>query len=107
MSDDKPGIEPLGAWILIRLVQAPKQTASGLVVPDSAKSLEGVARARVYASGPRCTDAVKPGTIVVVGQAVTYPVLDDGKQYLLVNEESIVGIDHSYVAPSSDLVVLQ
>ena len=89
--------KPLYDNVLIKRVEAVKQTKSGLYIPDSAKEkpLEG----NIVAMGSgRVTDGkvvaltVKVGDKVLFGKYAGTELKLDGVEYLLMKESDILGI---------------
>lgn len=90
-------IKPLEDRILIQIAQAETTTASGLVIPDSAKEKpqEGV----VVAAGPgrldgadRVTMDIKVGDTVVFSKYGGTELKYDGEEYLLLNSRDVLAI---------------
>ena len=81
-------IKPLGDRVVAVREEAQKKTASGLYLPDNAKEKPVVAK--VVASG-KDVKAVKNGDKILYKEYSTIEVKIDGKEYLIVKEEDILG----------------
>lgn len=90
-------IKPLQDRVLLKAVEAEEKTASGIILPESAK--EKKQEAEVIAVGP---GKVKDGKLIEptikVGDLVLYPkysgddIKIDGEEYTLIEEEKILAI---------------
>ena len=97
-------IKPLEDRVLVQIVEAETTTASGLVIPDSAK--EKPQEATVVAVGPgrwhddddRIPMDVKEGDTVVFSRYGGTELKYDGQEYLLLNQRDILAV----VADSAD-----
>ena len=91
-------IKPLEDRIVIRQVEAEQTTASGLVIPDTAK--EKPQEGRVVATGPGRIDDkgnrvpldVAEGDVVVFSKYGGTEVKYDGTDYLLLNARDILAV---------------
>ena len=93
----KVNINPLEDRVLIQIKEAESTTASGLVIPDSAKEKpqEGV----VIAAGPGRFDGddrvpmdIKVGDTVVFSKYGGTELKYDGEEYLLLNSRDVLAI---------------
>ena len=93
----KVNIKPLEGRVLIQIKEAESTTASGLVIPDSAKEKpqEGV----VIAAGPGRFDGddrvpmdIKVGDTVVFSKYGGTELKYDGEEYLLLNSRDVLAI---------------
>ena len=93
----KVNIKPLEDRVLIQIKEAESTTASGLVIPDSAKEKpqEGV----VIAAGPGRFDGddrvpmdIKVGDTVVFSKYGGTERKYDGEEYLLLNSRDVLAI---------------
>ena len=85
--------KPLADRVLVEPTAAETKTASGIIIPDTAKEKpqEGI----VVAAGPGKKDeptAVKVGDKVLYGKYSGSELKLDGKDYLIVKESDILGI---------------
>lgn len=87
-------IRPLGERVLVEPVAKEVTTASGIVLPDSAKEKpqEGKVVAvgsGVLVDGQRVALEVKPGDRVLFSKYAGTEVKADGKEYLIMKESDI------------------
>ncbi|MFA7273278.1 MAG: co-chaperone GroES [Crocinitomicaceae bacterium] len=85
--------KPLADRVLIEAAPAEQKTASGIIIPDTAK--EKPLKGTVVAVGPGKTDepmTVKKGDSVLYGQYSGTEINLDGKTYLVMRESDIYGI---------------
>lgn len=85
--------KPLADRVLVEPTAAETKTASGIIIPDTAKEKpqEGI----VVAAGPGKIDeptTVKVGDKVLYGKYSGSELKLDGKDYLIVKESDILGI---------------
>lgn len=86
-------IKPLADRVLIEPVPAEIKTASGLIIPDSAK--EKPLKGTVVAAGKGTKDepiTVKVGDTVLYGKYAGTELAYDGKDYLIMRESDIFAI---------------
>ncbi|SDL38658.1 co-chaperone GroES [Tessaracoccus oleiagri] len=92
-------IKPLEDRVLVEPLEAVQTTASGLVIPDTAK--EKPQEGKVVATGPGRFDEdgekripmdVKEGDIVVFSKYGGTELKYDGKEYLLLNARDILAV---------------
>ena len=84
---------PLADRVLIEPIQAETKTASGIIIPDTAK--EKPQEGTVIAVGPGKVDeptTVKAGYKVLYGKYAGSELKLDGKDYLIVKESDLLGI---------------
>lgn len=86
-------MKPLADRVLIEPAPAEEKTASGIIIPDTAKEkpLKGI----VVAAGNGKKDepmTVKVGDSVIYGQYSGTEIKLDGKNYLIMKEADIYGI---------------
>ena len=81
--------KPLGARVLVERLEEDTKTASGIIIPDNAKEkpLEGI----VKAIGSEVKE-VKVNDKVVFGKYSGTEVKLDGKQYLILKLEDVLGV---------------
>lgn len=85
--------KPLADRVLIEPSPAEQTTASGIIIPDSAK--EKPLKGKVIATGNGKTDepiTVKVGDEVLYGQYSGTEIKLDGKTFLIMRESDIYGI---------------
>ncbi len=86
-------LKPLADRVLIEAAPAEVKTASGLIIPDTAK--EKPLRGTVVAVGNGKKDepmTVKVGDEVIFGQYSGTEIKVEGKNYLIMKEADIYGI---------------
>ncbi|TNE53772.1 MAG: co-chaperone GroES [Bacteroidetes bacterium] len=86
-------LKPLADRVLIEPAPAEQKTASGIIIPDSAK--EKPLRGKVIAAGAGKADepmTVKVGDHVIYGQYSGTEIKLDGNTYLIMKESDIYGI---------------
>jgi chaperonin GroES len=92
-----PSIKPLGDRVLVRPDVAEEKTASGIIIPDTAK--EKPQRGTVVAAGPgkiengtKIEMTVKAGDKVLYGKYSGTELSLDGEDFLIMRESDILGI---------------
>ena len=91
-------IRPLQDRVLVKRVEAEETTATGIIIPDTAK--EKPQEGEVVAIGPGSKNEdgkitpmdVKIGDIVLFGKWSGTEVKIDGKEYSIMKEADIMGI---------------
>jgi chaperonin GroES len=86
-------IKPLADRVLIKPMEAEEKTASGIIIPDSAK--EKPQRGTVVAVGPGTKDEkmeVKVGDSVLYGKYSGTELNYDGKDFLMMKQSDILAI---------------
>ncbi len=91
-------MRPLRDRVLVERIEEQEQRIGGIIVPDTAK--EKPQQGRVVAAGKgRVNDKgevfpldVKPGDTVLFGKYAGTEVKIDGKEYLILREEEILGV---------------
>lgn len=89
----KLNIKPLADRVLIEPLAAETKTASGIIIPDTAK--EKPQRGTVVAVGPGTKDetmTVKEGDTVLYGKYSGTEIKWEGKDYLIMRESDILAI---------------
>ena len=91
-------LKPLGDRIIIELVELEEKTASGIVLPDTAKEKpqEGkviaVGTGRVLDNGERVALEVSVGDRIIFSKYAGTEVKYEGNEYLIVRENDILAI---------------
>jgi chaperonin GroES len=91
-------LKPLGDRIIIELVASEEKTASGIVLPDSAKEKpqEGkviaVGTGRVLDNGERVALDVSEGDRIIFSKYAGTEVKYQGTEYLIVRESDILAV---------------
>lgn len=86
-------IRPLSDRVVIEPAEAETKTASGIIIPETAK--EKPQRGKVLAAGPGKKDeptTVKVGDTVLYGKYSGTEIAVDGKDYLIMRESDILAI---------------
>jgi chaperonin GroES len=82
--------KPLGDRALVKMVEQEEQTASGIVLPDTAK--EKPQTAEVVAVGAHEDVKVSTGDVVVVGKYAGTELKIGDEEHLIVDGEDILGV---------------
>ncbi|WP_047986093.1 co-chaperone GroES [Ornithinibacillus californiensis] len=91
-------IKPLGDRVVIELVEQEEKTASGIVLPDSAKEkpqegrVVAVGTGRVTDSGERVALEVSEGDRIIFSKFAGTEVKYDGTEYLILRENDILAV---------------
>ena len=91
-------IKPLGERIVVKLVINEPKTASGIVLPDSAKEkpqqgeVIAVGTGKVLESGAVAPMEVKVGDQVLFAKYSGSEIKLDGQDYLIIRQSDILGI---------------
>jgi len=86
-------LKPLADRVLVEAAPAEEKTASGIIIPDTAK--EKPQRGTVIAVGGGKKDepvTVKVGDNVIYGQYAGTEIKIEGKDYLIMRESDIFGV---------------
>ena len=91
-------LRPLGDRIIIELVEVEEKTASGLVLPDSAKEkpqegkVVAVGTGRVLDNGTRVELDVKEGDQIIFSKYSGTEVKYEGNEYLILRESDVLAV---------------
>ncbi|MDT8862411.1 co-chaperone GroES [Alkalihalobacillus sp. MEB130] len=91
-------LKPLGDRVVIELVESEEKTASGIVLPDSAKEkpqegkVVAVGTGRVTENGERVALEVSEGDAIIYSKYAGTEVKYEGKEYLILRESDILAI---------------
>ncbi len=91
-------LKPLGDRIVIELVEVEEKTASGIVLPDTAKEkpqegkVVAVGSGRVLDSGERVALEVAVGDRIIFSKYAGTEVKYEGKEYLILRESDVLAI---------------
>ena len=91
-------IKPLGERVVIEVAESDIKTASGIVLPDTAKEkpqkgvVVAVGNGKLLDNGQRAPMDVKPGDNVLFSKYSGTEVKVDEKDYLVVRESDIMAI---------------
>ena len=91
-------LKPLGDRIIIELVESEEKTASGIVLPDSAKEkpqegkVVAVGTGRVLENGERVALEVSVGDRIIFSKYAGTEVKYEGNEYLILRENDILAV---------------
>jgi chaperonin GroES len=91
-------LRPLGDRIVIELVESEEKTASGIVLPDTAKEkpqegkVVAVGTGRVLESGERVALEVSVGDRIIFSKYAGTEVKYEGSEYLILRENDILAV---------------
>ncbi|WP_141434469.1 co-chaperone GroES [Bacillus sp. 03113] len=91
-------LKPLGDRVVIELVETEEKTASGIVLPDTAKEkpqegkVVAVGKGRVLESGELVAPEVSVGDSIIFSKYAGTEVKYEDKEYLLLRENDILAI---------------
>ncbi len=86
------GFKPLGQRVLVERVEEEKKTTSGIIIPDNVK--EKPLNGKVIAISDEVAEEKKisEGDTVVFAKYTGTDIKIDGKEYLVMNTDDILGI---------------
>ena len=86
--------QPFGDRVLVKVQEPETTTASGIIIPDNAK--EKPLQAKVIAVSKEVAEdeynSIKEGDVVVFAKYAGSDITIDGKEYLVLNTDDILGI---------------
>ncbi|MBO8178764.1 MAG: co-chaperone GroES [Bacillus sp. (in: Bacteria)] len=91
-------LKPLGDRVVIELVESEDKTASGIVLPDTAKEkpqegkVVAVGTGRVLESGERVAPEVSVGDRIIFSKYAGTEVKYQGTEYLILRESDILAV---------------
>ena len=86
-------IQPLADRVLVEPSEAETKTASGIIIPDSAKEKPQQGKVVAVGKGKKDHDmTVKVGDLVLYGKYSGSELKFDGKDYLIMREDDILAI---------------
>lgn len=86
-------IKPLADRVLVEPMAAEQKTASGIIIPDSAK--EKPQKGTVKATGNGTKDEameLKAGDVVLYGKYAGTEITIDGKDYLIMRQNDVLAV---------------
>ncbi len=89
-------IKPLGDRVVIKVLESEEKTASGIVLPDTAKEkpqegeVVAVGSGRMLENGEKVALEVKEGDRVIYSKYAGTEIKLDGKEYLILAERDIL-----------------
>lgn len=91
-------IKPLGDRVVIEVMEGDLKTASGIVLPDTAKEkpqegkVVAVGAGKVLENGQRVAPDIKAGDKIIFSKYAGTEVKADGKEFLIVSERDILAV---------------
>jgi chaperonin GroES len=91
-------VKPLRDRVLVRRLEESEEKVGGIIIPDTAKEkpqqaeVMAVGSGRILENGTRVPLAVKAGDKVLLGKWSGTDVTIDGREYLILKEDEILGI---------------
>ena len=91
-------LKPLGDRVIIELVQSEEKTASGIVLPDTAKEkpqegkVVAVGTGRILENGERVALEVSQGDTIIFSKYAGTEVKYEGTKYLILRESDILAV---------------
>lgn len=91
-------LKPLGDRVIIELVQSEEKTASGIVLPDTAKEkpqegkVVAVGTGRVLENGERVALEVAQGDLIIFSKYAGTEVKYENAEYLILRESDILAV---------------
>ena len=91
-------IRPLHDRIIVERIEEETMTASGIIIPDSAKekpqegSIIAVGKGKVTEDGKILALDVKVGDKVLFGKYSGTEIKIEGKEYLMMREDDVLGV---------------
>ncbi|TCS79336.1 co-chaperone GroES [Pectinatus cerevisiiphilus] len=91
-------IKPLGDRVVIKVSEGDMKTASGIVLPDTAKEkpqkgeVVAVGSGKVLDNGQKVAPEVKVGDKIIFSKYAGTDIKVDGTDYLIVRESDILAI---------------
>jgi len=93
--------KPLGARALVQIVEREETTASGIVLPDTAKEkpqtakVVAVGEGKLDRDGQRVPVEVAQGDVIVFAKYSGTEINLDGEDYMILDADDILGIVES------------
>ncbi len=91
-------VRPLHDRILVRRMAEEEKTAGGIIIPDTAKEkpqrgeVVATGKGRITEDGKTLPLEVKVGDKVLFGKYSGTELKLDGKEYLMINENDVLGV---------------
>lgn len=84
--------KPLGERVLLQRIEEPKKTATGIIIPDNAKEKPLSAEVISISKEIEEEGIINVGDKVIFAKYAGTELSLDGKDYLVMNKEDILGI---------------
>ncbi|MBW6458575.1 MAG: co-chaperone GroES [FCB group bacterium] len=85
-------IKPLDERVLIKPQPEEEKTASGLIIPDTAKEKKYQGEVIAVGTDKELKEIVKIGDVVLYGRYAGDEIKVDGEEYVLLNRKDILAI---------------
>ena len=91
-------LKPLGDRVIIEILEKEEKTTSGIVLPDKAKEkpqegkVVAVGPGRILDDGSRVQMDVQTGNKIVFSKYAGTEIKIDGKEYLILRQDDILGV---------------
>ena len=91
-------VHPMADRVLLRRIEEDEQVRGGIIIPDTAKEkpleseVVAVGPGKVSDKGKRIPIGVEVGNCVLIGQHAGTEVEVDGEEYVIVQEDDVLGI---------------
>ncbi|MDH4225650.1 MAG: co-chaperone GroES [Deltaproteobacteria bacterium] len=91
-------IRPLQDRVIVERIEPETKTASGLFIPDTAKEKPQQGKVKAVGKGKRKEDGtlvpvdLKEGDLILFSKYAGTEVTLDGKEYLIMREDDILGV---------------
>ena len=91
-------IRPLHNRVIVKRKDADEKTASGIIIPDTAKEKPQEGEVIAVGSGVRTDDGtilpldVKKGDVILFGKYAGTEIKIEGEDYLMMTEDDILGV---------------
>jgi len=83
-------LKPLGERVLVKMIEGEEQTASGIVLPDTARQKPQTAE--IVAVGTSEEVKVSVGNVVVLAKYSGTEVKIEGEEHLIMDADDILGV---------------
>jgi chaperonin GroES len=91
-------VEPIGANVVVKRIEAEGVTAGGIVLPDTAKEkprqgrVLSVGDGRMLPDGKRAAHQINEGDRIIFGSYAGTEVVVDGEDLLIMSEDEILAV---------------
>lgn len=89
---NKINIKPLGERVVVKPAVAETKTASGIIIPDSAKEKPQKGTIVAVSEDKDNKVAVKEGDVVLYGKYAGTEITVDGENYLIMSQEDLLAV---------------
>jgi len=88
----KINIKPLGERVVVRPAPAEEKTASGIIIPDSAKEKPQQGTVVAVPAEKDSPVTVKEGDIVLYGKYAGTEITLDGEDFLIMSQDDLLAV---------------